>query len=285
MINIQLKPYYVYELIDPFNNEVFYVGKGTSDRLLKHNSLENTEKGKRIKNIESKGGQHIKLVIGRYDTEQEAIAVEATLIKWIYSIHNLTNKINGHHHFFIRDCSEKQKASYTKIQGLDVPRKISGIKDGSYTNELLTKIQNNSIYEKLLGIKEELRTYPFFENLNISDPNFTDPSNPIISITGFSQSIKLQIKMHLTGKSIILTLTPLSKDTKTLNKYINDLAILNPPIIPKNIRTAKMYAHVTPHRKTNSKNLDRIECTDYDTLKKRIISVINEILTKKINSI
>jgi hypothetical protein len=37
MQDVELKPYYVYELIDPFNNEVFYVGKGTGNRVLDHN--------------------------------------------------------------------------------------------------------------------------------------------------------------------------------------------------------------------------------------------------------
>ena len=44
MQDIELKPFYVYELIDPFNNEVFYVGKGTNNRVLEHNSLEISEK-------------------------------------------------------------------------------------------------------------------------------------------------------------------------------------------------------------------------------------------------
>jgi hypothetical protein len=277
MQDIELKPFYVYELIDPFNNEVFYVGKGTNNRLLEHNSLEISEKGKRIKSIEDKGGKHIQLIIGRYDTEIEAIAVEATLIKWVHSIHKLTNKINGHHHFFIRDFSEKNNASYTRIEGLDLPRKIPGLRDGSHTKDLLIKIQKNSIYEKLLNIKNDLKSAFQFSHLTISDPDFSDPSNPILTITGFSDSIKLQVKMHLTGKSIILTLTPISKEKNVLEKYINILTSLTPPILPKNIGTNKMYAHVVLDRLKKSRNNDRIELFDSENLKTRITNLLDEL--------
>ncbi len=276
MQDVELKPYYVYELIDPFNNEVFYVGKGTGNRVLDHNHLEISEKGRRIKSIQEKGGVHIQLIIGRFDTESEAIAVEATLIKWIYSIHKLTNKINGHRHFFIRDSSEKINQSYTRIEGLDLARKIPGLKDGSYTQELLQKIQRNSIYEKLLSIKLDLNSISQHDQLNISDPDFSDPSNPILKITGFSDAVRLQVKMHLTGKSIILTLTPLSLENDILKKYIYLLSLLNPPITPKNIGTAKMYAHIVPDRIKKSKNIDRIDFGDSEMLKFRIESILNE---------
>jgi hypothetical protein len=277
MENIELKPYYVYELIDPFNNQVFYVGKGTSNRVLNHNSLENNEKGKRIKFIEDQGGKHIQLIVGRFDTEIEAFAVEATLIRWIYSIDNLTNIKNGHRYFFIRDFYEKANATYSTIEGIDLPRKIPGLRDGSYKKELLLKIQRNSIYEKMLGIKFELISVPLFKQLIISDPDFTDPSNPILKITGFSDCIKLQVKMHLTGKSIILTLTPFSREKKILEDYINKLTSFVPPILPKNIGTTKMYAHIVPDRLRKTKNIDRIEYGDSDTLKIRIIKFLDEL--------
>ena len=96
-----LLQYYVYELRDPRNNELFYVGKGTRDRVNHHDSpdedADGTEKERRIASIREAGYPDcIRLVIGRYRTEEEAFAVEATLIKWVYGRDNLTNLVAGH---------------------------------------------------------------------------------------------------------------------------------------------------------------------------------------------
>lgn len=97
--SIELKEHYVYELIDSRNNEVFYVGKGVEHRVEQHKkdaeNNQSTEKLKRISDIELDDGKIIERILGRYDTDNEARAVEATLIKYIYGIDNLTNKVHG----------------------------------------------------------------------------------------------------------------------------------------------------------------------------------------------
>jgi hypothetical protein len=92
--------YYVYLLIDPTVNEVFYVGKGTGNRIFAH--LNAALKGptasdrlERIRSIQAKGltVEHILLRHGL--TEQEAFEVEAALIDFI-GLADLTNLVQGY---------------------------------------------------------------------------------------------------------------------------------------------------------------------------------------------
>jgi len=93
--------YYVYLLIDPQTNNVFYVGKGAGNRIFAHlaNALSSpTENDKidKIRSIQAKGLQ-VKHVIHRHGlTEKEAFEVEASLIDFI-GIEDLTNIVQGHH--------------------------------------------------------------------------------------------------------------------------------------------------------------------------------------------
>ena len=116
-----VKPYYVYELHEndtmTGKTKVFYVGRGIGKRIENHgsvvlNKLKNgvdivEEKEKVIADLLERRKQDpncfLELVIGRYETVDEAIAVEATLIKWIYGKRNLTNKVHGSGHESIRE--------------------------------------------------------------------------------------------------------------------------------------------------------------------------------------
>ena len=78
--------YYVYLLIDPRNNKVFYVGKGKGNRINQHllgaldEETGESEKIKRIREIE-KAGLEIGNKILRHDlTEKEAFSVESAMI-------------------------------------------------------------------------------------------------------------------------------------------------------------------------------------------------------------
>jgi hypothetical protein len=96
--------YYVYLLIDPANDEIFYVGKGIGPRTFDHVNeadTEITEKAKleRIRAIH-KRGQKVKHVIHRHGlTEKEAFEIEAALIDFIelVGLPELTNLVSGHH--------------------------------------------------------------------------------------------------------------------------------------------------------------------------------------------
>jgi len=100
-----LNGYYVYALIDPRTDKVFYIGKGTKDRVFNHeiesNKSPDSEKLKlqTISSIE-KAGKNVKRVIINWGlTESEAFAAEASLINLLKftSEIKLSNIVAGHH--------------------------------------------------------------------------------------------------------------------------------------------------------------------------------------------
>jgi len=99
---IKSKKFFLYELIDPRNNSVFYVGKGQGRREYDHVSGDIAAKGKIILDIEKAGYDVKRVIIGRYDTDSEAFAVETTLTKWVYGLDNLTNIVPGRYYSFVR---------------------------------------------------------------------------------------------------------------------------------------------------------------------------------------
>lgn len=116
-----LEKYYVYVLIDPRNEKVFYVGKGQDDRLFHHEKevergADEAPKHKKILEIKLSGKQVKKVVVGRFDTHQEALSVECVLIHWVYGIENLTNIASGHGVDHIRP-----KWHHENLPGIDEP--------------------------------------------------------------------------------------------------------------------------------------------------------------------
>ena len=100
-----LNGFYVYALIDPRDNKVFYIGKGAGNRVFSHEieseKSDKSEKQKlqKIRDIE-KDGFFVKRVIVNWGlSEQEAFVAEATLINLLNYIptFQLTNEVSGHH--------------------------------------------------------------------------------------------------------------------------------------------------------------------------------------------
>lgn len=92
--------YYVYLLIDPETDKVFYVGKGTGNRIFAHLNYalkfpKASDKLDTIRAIQDKG-LHVKHLIHRHGlTEKEAFEVEASLIDYI-GLETLANKVGGY---------------------------------------------------------------------------------------------------------------------------------------------------------------------------------------------
>lgn len=104
-----LNGFYVYALMDPRNDKIFYVGKGIGNRVFAH-ELENkktqvSEKKKlqKIREIESSGFSVKRLIVNWGLTETEAFIAEATLINMLNytSDVTLTNEVSGHH---VHEC-------------------------------------------------------------------------------------------------------------------------------------------------------------------------------------
>lgn len=90
--------FYVYELIDPRDGKVFYVGKGCRDRIDQHEG--EARKGRQsrkcdvIRAIEATGLTLTKRKVKNYSNEQDAYDAEADLVEF-YGLVNLTNVVPG----------------------------------------------------------------------------------------------------------------------------------------------------------------------------------------------
>jgi hypothetical protein len=100
--------YYVYALVNPLTDKIFYIGKGIENRVFSHKLevLENKSGLESLKKIEIKEildhNLDIRHVIIRHGlTEKEAFLVEATLIDYHNFTHKkLTNEVSGHNSSF-----------------------------------------------------------------------------------------------------------------------------------------------------------------------------------------
>ena len=102
--------YYVYLLVDPRDNKIFYVGKGKGDRVFDHlrcatSSDAESEKLNTIRDIQ-KAGMEVRYYMVRHgmEKESEAYLVESVLIDLLTfrdfsSVANITNIQAGHHQF------------------------------------------------------------------------------------------------------------------------------------------------------------------------------------------
>ena len=97
----RLGPYYVYALIDPRDDSIFYIGKGTGLRLLSHGqeALLKADPGPRsgkvarIREIRAAGCEPRIDVVRHGIDEEEAFCVEGALIDCLVG---LTNAVRGH---------------------------------------------------------------------------------------------------------------------------------------------------------------------------------------------
>lgn len=127
---LSLGDYYVYGLIDPRTNQIFYIGKGTGNRVFEHekeslNSPNSDKlKLKTISEINALGLDVKKIIINSNLTETEAFAAEAALINAFNYVSGagLTNIVAGHHSAEaleeLREEDVKHKILVTKINKL-----------------------------------------------------------------------------------------------------------------------------------------------------------------------
>ena len=92
----RIGPFYVYALVDPRDNAVFYVGKGTGQRLLSHgreallkaDSGPRSDKVARIREIRRSGGEPRIDIVRHGIDEAEAFLIEAALIDCVDDLSN-----------------------------------------------------------------------------------------------------------------------------------------------------------------------------------------------------
>ena len=104
---IEALGYYVYCLVDPRDNRIFYVGKGRGNRVFEHvqealRECGGTSKDERIRDIE-RCGLHVRFYIVRHRlSEEEAYLVESALIDLLtfkgFNIESVLTNIQAGHH-------------------------------------------------------------------------------------------------------------------------------------------------------------------------------------------
>jgi len=182
-----LLPYYVYVLLDPSKSpkeKTFYVGKGTGNRVGHHfedakrkisnesneevTENEKTKKRQIIEYLINSGRKPLEIVIGRYETEEEAYAVEAVLIHFMFGHENLTNIASGHGSKLLRskkdfdnilENAEHQHDIETK-PGIDIERTV-GVRDGTFKNQKIQGLAAAGAYEFLSVVKDKLTEAKF----------------------------------------------------------------------------------------------------------------------------
>lgn len=77
-----MKPFYVYQLVDPRTDAPFYIGKGQKSRAWSHlrGKSHNPAVNERTAELASVGEEVRVEIVRRFDTDSEAIDFEATLI-------------------------------------------------------------------------------------------------------------------------------------------------------------------------------------------------------------
>ncbi len=176
-----LLPHYVYVLLDPLDsNKPFYVGKGMGSRVSSHTSevksflkkyIENEDtiedrdeieqqslKKLKILRILQSNSNPIEVIIGRFETAEEAFAVESVYIHHFIGYENLTNISSGHGSKYIRTKSqmdEIKNSDFKLISGIDVPMK-NGSRDGSYRDKKIQELNQAGAYDFLSDLQNNL---------------------------------------------------------------------------------------------------------------------------------
>jgi hypothetical protein len=166
--------YYVYVLIDPRNGYVFYVGKGKGNRINQHllgaldENTNETNKIKRIRDIQGLGLE-VGLEIIRHElTEKEAFEVEGALIDLI-GLTKLTNLQSGHHasdygRMKLSDIKIKYEAE--KIKGFDEPMMLINI-NKRYHPDMTTQEYYDATKDHWLISRAKASSYPYVASVFI----------------------------------------------------------------------------------------------------------------------
>lgn len=229
-----LLPYYVYLLLNPLDdNRVFYVGKGTGqragahyndvNRLLKQLAQESedrlseaelTRKQALVRNIAAVGKKPLEVIVGRYETEQEAFAVEATLMHFSYGKSALTNIASGRRHRYIRTREEFREIVKDAQEQKDIrlkpgvdEEKVKGLRTNEYKNRKILGLESAGAYDKLADLQEALTQNGFiWREFDEPDDRHFHPGESngylavIVSIGGadfnvqFTKSLKFSIQ-------------------------------------------------------------------------------------------
>lgn len=152
-----LNGYYVYALVDPRDENVFYIGKGIGNRVFSHEiesgKSQQSEKQKlqKILDIEKDGFYVKRFILNWGLLENEAFVAEATLINLLNRMPNirLTNEVSGHHvHESLTTDEFELMYGATPLRKEDIKHSILVIK----INKLYRRgMSQSEIYDSVRG--------------------------------------------------------------------------------------------------------------------------------------
>ena len=155
---LALGDYYVYGLIDPRTNQLFYIGKGSGNRVFEHekeghnSSNSDKLKLKTISEIKALGLDVKKIVINSNLTEAEAFAAEAALINAFNYVSDarLTNIAAGHHSAEALSVEDFEKIyGAEELREEDIKHKILVIKINKLYRRSMT---DDELYDSVRGV-------------------------------------------------------------------------------------------------------------------------------------
>jgi len=85
--------------------------------------------------------------------------------------------------------------------------------------EIWEKIKDNEIQSKLLHLHSILIRDSRLKSYQISVPDYSFPQDPTIWVNGFKDGIRAQVKMQLTGKTVIVNIRPTAYNTESRTKF------------------------------------------------------------------
>lgn len=147
--------YYVYLLVDPRDNKIFYVGKGHGNRVFQHEIEAESEerdsaKCNKINEIKASNAEVVKYIVRWGMSEEEAFILESSLIDLLSS--NLvkgilTNEVAGHGSslFGLQTVNELNEKLTTGDLDVDnLPDKVMSINVNVHRNDM-------DLYEAVRG--------------------------------------------------------------------------------------------------------------------------------------
>lgn len=168
---LSLGEFYVYALIDPRSNTIFYIGKGTKNRVFEHEkeSLTSPDSEKLklqiISEIHAAGLEVKKIIINTNLTEAQAFTAEASLINAFNYVNDikLTNIVSGHHSSGALTVEEfEQIYGAIELTEQEIKHHIMVVKINQlYQREINEKILYNSVRGIWRASKERVKTVEY----------------------------------------------------------------------------------------------------------------------------
>lgn len=246
-IDIPLNTFYVYALVDPRGEGIFYVGKGQRERVLHHagqvivedifrdraddedhsnKDAARTEKEQRIAEIKIAGMTVIERVLARFNTEAEAYAVESVLIHWVYGRKQeggvLTNVQAGHNHSHVRRMGNLDKCEY-----LDVVKKLRS-EPGVYGSTSLKRLLDNQIPTIAVETVQQLRSLlpARMRHVTITDPVVIESGRWVGANVEMDEPDVI-LRLQFSPKQLVTNLRPADEGRKTgRQEFVNRVSAI-----------------------------------------------------------